>query len=79
MSYLRTRMITALEKANERRPLLARQDIEYFATAALEAIRPVEEVKLTEPVICYFTTEEDREEFIQAIQEVKPDMRLVKV
>ena len=40
---------------------------------------PAGELNYTEPVICYFPTEEDREDFIQAVMEAKPGMRSIKL
>ena len=57
-------------------PLL---DSEYdqLAEAAIEAIRPHDAVKELEPVLCYFPNKADRDEFIEAVIEVKPNMKAV--
>jgi len=55
------------------------REIDRLADAAMTALRPHKDVSKTEPVICYFATEDDREEFIQAMMEIKPDMRSIKV
>ncbi len=55
------------------------EDLNNVIDAVMDTLRPIDAVKDTEPVICYFATEDDREEFIQAIMEVKPNMRTVKV
>ena len=47
--------------------------------AALAALRPVEAVEGAEPLILYFPTEEDREEFIAAVHAAKPGMVPVSV
>ncbi len=59
--------------------LLTGAQEQVMAEAVMKALRPHEDVTNTEPVICYFATEEDREEFIQAVMEAKPNMRSVKV
>jgi len=40
---------------------------------------PHPDVQGTEPLILYFTTDADRDEFIAAVQKAKPSMRAVKV
>lgn len=52
---------------------------EEIADIALDALRPHDAVKGMVPVIAYFGSEADRDEFIAAVQEVKPDMRAVKL
>lgn len=47
--------------------------------AALAALHPIEAVADAKPVIIYFPTEADREEFIEAIHAVKPGMVPVRV
>ena len=46
---------------------------------SLLALPPVDEVREAKPLVLYFATEADREECIAAIQEVKPNMRAVRV
>lgn len=55
------------------------REIDRLADAAMSALRPHHAMDKAEPVICYFATEDDREEFIQAVMEAKPDMISVKV
>lgn len=59
-------------------PLTGTQE-RVVTDAVMKALRPHGDVSDTEPVLCYFANEEDREEFIQAVMETKPDMRSVKV
>lgn len=40
---------------------------------------PIEELKKALPVVIYFENEADRQEFIDAVQQVKPNMRPVKI
>lgn len=46
---------------------------------SLLTLPPVQEVAEAKPLVLYFATEADREECIAAIQEVKPNMRAVRV
>ena len=49
------------------------------ADAALAALRPHEAVQDSKPLILYFPTDEDRDEFIKVVYAAKPDMTSVKV
>lgn len=44
-----------------------------------EAVFPRPEVKDTAPLIVYFSTKEEREEFIDAVREAKPNMRSYRI
>ena len=55
------------------------EDYEAFADAALAALRPHDAVQDSKPLILYFPTDEDRDEFIKVVYAAKPDMRSVKV
>ena len=49
----------------------------YMADLMLDCLRPHDSVKDLEPVILYFQTREDRDEFIAAIMEAKPNLKAV--
>lgn len=59
--------------------LLTDEAVESLTNTVMKVLRPIDQVKDTEPVVCYFATEDDREEFIQLMMEAKPNMRTVKV
>ncbi|MBX9635198.1 MAG: hypothetical protein K2X44_09475 [Magnetospirillum sp.] len=52
---------------------------EWQIDAVMAAMKPHDAVANSEPLICYFATEQDRDEFIQAMQEAMPSMRAVPV
>ena len=54
-------------------------DCGVLADAALDALRPHDGVKDAKPVVLYFHTDEEREEFIEAVHEACPNLRSVKV
>lgn len=50
-----------------------------LADAAMSALRPVEAVADSSPVILYFRTEQDRADFIELVHEEKPGMVSVPI
>lgn len=56
-----------------------RQLIDWQSDAVMAAMRPHDAVSNSEPLICYFATAKDRDEFIQAMQEAMPSMKAVPV
>ena len=50
-----------------------------LADAALAALRPHDAAQDFKPLILYFPTDEDRDEFIEVVYAAKPNMRSVKV
>jgi len=57
----------------------APEEVGRITNAVMAVLRPVDAVADAKPVIVYFETEADREEFIAAVLEVKPGMRSVRV
>lgn len=68
-----------IEKAVWATGKVERQDLRAVTEAVMGTLRRVDAVEHAKPVILYLKTDEDREELIAAVHEVKPDMVPVRV
>lgn len=69
----------ALLGAENVKPDISLCDLVEPARRLREAVFPRPEVKDTAPLILYFSTKKEREEFIDAVREAKPHMKSYRV
>ena len=58
---------------------IARRVVEALMPVFFEGLRPIEAVKGSKALVVYFGSDADRDEFIGAMQDARPNMRAVEI